>query len=348
VVQVTTAERATVQSFPVFLAPPTRTPLPGTHVYLLENSRLGFEPFVTAQQPGLPPGNQQNALRFPAELRQTHVRSRYTGKERDAESGLDFFGARYFSGGQGRFTSADPLLNSAHPWNPQTWNRYAYGLNNPLKFTDPTGLYNVIDHCGDDKKCEKKFQKSATELSKAVDKLQKAVDKMKDGAEKARLRASLKALGTSGDENNVYVSFTALSGTTAGTTESTQNHQSNDTGMQNFNVTLDPSKNSDTSTMAINAAHEGTHVSDFETEQNPLFMGTVLMPFQLEYRGYQTSSYAAEALGEPSWATDNGRNVIWNSSWAAADRATQRDTGITNHVVDKDHPEVQPHNPWPN
>ena len=34
--------------------------------------------------------------------------SLFTGKERDAESGLDFFGARYVSGAQGRFTSPDP------------------------------------------------------------------------------------------------------------------------------------------------------------------------------------------------------------------------------------------------
>jgi RHS repeat-associated protein len=32
----------------------------------------------------------------------------FTGKERDAETGLDYFGARYFSGAQGRFTSQDP------------------------------------------------------------------------------------------------------------------------------------------------------------------------------------------------------------------------------------------------
>ncbi len=128
-----------MQSFPVFLAPPARTPLPGTHVYLLENSRLGFEPFVTAQQPGLPPGNQQNALGFPAELRQTHVGSRSTGKERDAESGLDYFGARYFSGAQGRFSSPDAPFNDQDPSDPQSWNLYSYVRNNPLSNTDPNG-----------------------------------------------------------------------------------------------------------------------------------------------------------------------------------------------------------------
>jgi RHS repeat-associated protein len=34
----------------------------------------------------------------------------FTGKERDGNTGLDYFGARYYSGVQGRFTSADPLF----------------------------------------------------------------------------------------------------------------------------------------------------------------------------------------------------------------------------------------------
>jgi RHS repeat-associated protein len=38
------------------------------------------------------------------------ISHRFTGKERDEETGLDHFGARYFSGAQGRFTSADPIF----------------------------------------------------------------------------------------------------------------------------------------------------------------------------------------------------------------------------------------------
>jgi RHS repeat-associated protein len=45
--------------------------------------------------------------------------TQFTGKERDAESGLDYFGARYFVAAQGRFTSTDPLnipnLQRLHP-----------------------------------------------------------------------------------------------------------------------------------------------------------------------------------------------------------------------------------------
>jgi RHS repeat-associated protein len=67
-------------------------------------------------------------------------RGQFTGKERDSETGLDYFGARYFSGAQGRFTTADPLMASARASNPQTWNRYSYALNNPLRYVDPDGL----------------------------------------------------------------------------------------------------------------------------------------------------------------------------------------------------------------
>lgn len=66
--------------------------------------------------------------------------TRFTGKERDGESGLDFFGARYVSSAQGRFTSPDPISGTVlHILNPQRWNMYAYAVNNPLAYTDPDG-----------------------------------------------------------------------------------------------------------------------------------------------------------------------------------------------------------------
>jgi len=64
--------------------------------------------------------------------------SHFTGKERDAESGLDNFGARYNSSSMGRFMSPDPL--GGHPDDPQKLNRYVYVRENPLNLTDPTGL----------------------------------------------------------------------------------------------------------------------------------------------------------------------------------------------------------------
>jgi RHS repeat-associated protein len=65
----------------------------------------------------------------------------FTGKERDTESGLDYFGARYNSSSMGRFMSPDPSNLSVDQWLPQTWNRYSYALNNPLNMVDRNGLW---------------------------------------------------------------------------------------------------------------------------------------------------------------------------------------------------------------
>src|SRR5579862_9402689 len=64
--------------------------------------------------------------------------SHFTGKERDSESGNDYFGVRYYGSSMGRFMTPDPTGGSL--LNPQTLNKYTYGLNNPLANTDPTGL----------------------------------------------------------------------------------------------------------------------------------------------------------------------------------------------------------------
>ncbi len=66
---------------------------------------------------------------------------RFTGQVRDSNTGLDYFGARYMSSAQGRFTSPDPITGTPlHIINPQRWNMYAYVVNNPLAFIDPSGM----------------------------------------------------------------------------------------------------------------------------------------------------------------------------------------------------------------
>jgi len=73
-----------------------------------------------------------------------NVSAKFTGQERDTETGLDFFQARYHGSAQARFLSPDPLGNFvASAADPQSWNMYAYARNNPLTLVDPTGL----DYC---------------------------------------------------------------------------------------------------------------------------------------------------------------------------------------------------------
>jgi RHS repeat-associated protein len=65
---------------------------------------------------------------------------KFTGQERDSEASLDYFNARHYSFSAGRFMSPDPYNGSMDPSNPQSFNRYGYVLNNPLRYTDPSGL----------------------------------------------------------------------------------------------------------------------------------------------------------------------------------------------------------------
>jgi len=70
--------------------------------------------------------------------------SRYTGKERDTESGNDYFGARYYASSMGRWMSPDwSAKEDPVPYakldNPQTLNLYAYVGNNPMGSIDPDG-----------------------------------------------------------------------------------------------------------------------------------------------------------------------------------------------------------------
>jgi RHS repeat-associated protein len=65
---------------------------------------------------------------------------KFTGQMRDQETALDWFNARHMSGAQGRFQSVDPGNAGADPSDPQSWNMYSYVGNNPLSYTDPSGM----------------------------------------------------------------------------------------------------------------------------------------------------------------------------------------------------------------
>ncbi len=68
----------------------------------------------------------------------------FTGKERDKESSLDYFGARYYSARLGRFVSSDAPFADQFASAPQSWSLYSYVRNNPLRFFDPTGNACVV------------------------------------------------------------------------------------------------------------------------------------------------------------------------------------------------------------
>jgi RHS repeat-associated protein len=68
----------------------------------------------------------------------TQEKHHFTSYERDAESGQDYAVNRFHNFNVGRFTSADRASGS--PANPQSWNRYSYGTNDPVNRSDQAGL----------------------------------------------------------------------------------------------------------------------------------------------------------------------------------------------------------------
>jgi RHS repeat-associated protein len=98
--------------------------------------RLDYQPFGGTLIGSQTEGNRNLVAGYAAV---TGLTVKFTGKERDAETGLDYFGARYFSGAQGRFTSPDPKQFPHDITDPQSWNKYAYTRNNPLRYIDPDG-----------------------------------------------------------------------------------------------------------------------------------------------------------------------------------------------------------------
>jgi RHS repeat-associated protein len=73
-------------------------------------------------------------------------RYKFTGKERAAESNLDYFGARHYASTMGRFMSVDRTRLSAFIDDPQTWNRHSYAHNNPLEYVDRNGKWTKPIH----------------------------------------------------------------------------------------------------------------------------------------------------------------------------------------------------------
>jgi len=67
----------------------------------------------------------------------------FAGEEHDGESGLEYFGARYYASNLGRFTTPDASA-FGDAANPQSWSLYTYTRNNPLRYSDPNG-HCVVD-----------------------------------------------------------------------------------------------------------------------------------------------------------------------------------------------------------
>lgn len=105
-------------------------------------SHRDFMPFGEEIYAGV--GSRTTSLKY-STVGADNIRKRFTGYEKDTETDLDFAQARMYENQHGRFTTVDPLMASASPVNPQTFNRYTHTGNNPINYTDPSGLRWVSD-----------------------------------------------------------------------------------------------------------------------------------------------------------------------------------------------------------
>jgi RHS repeat-associated protein len=101
---------------------------------------------VTARHDYMPFGEELGFSQRTAGLgyEDDDIRRKYAGHSKDTETNLDFVEARMYANELGRFTSVDSVGPDLK--NPQTLNKYQYGLNNPLRFVDKNGKYEEDVH----------------------------------------------------------------------------------------------------------------------------------------------------------------------------------------------------------
>ncbi len=238
---------------------------------------------------------------------------KFTGKERDAETGLDYFGARYFSGVQGRFLGPDPLLNSGHPNNPQSWNRYSYAFNAPFTFTDPDGLFNFAVGCEiTDSQCQANQTWFRTQLAE----METALNKLKEGSDEYNsIKKVLDTYGKENDFNGVIVEFGTVprgyAGVTGGPGIVTVRFDIDaiKTGTRSQRMAgkpIDPSVEN-----AAIVAHEGAHIAD--RRYGPKYMSDKQI-YAYEHTGFDTQSYVNKAFNRLSMYG------LWNPSWLQVDK----------------------------
>jgi RHS repeat-associated protein len=224
---------------------------------------------------------------------------RFTGKERDAESGNDYFKARHFGSSMGRFLSPDPLawLDWQHGKeeeqqkfvdfisNPQHLNMYAYVLNNPLRFTDPDGLLEYIAKIlGKDVKVHIDDNLAAKEQGKLKGRLDAAIGNINGHAgdltsQQKSVLGNIKSIDVSGSLARSYV---------------------NESG-GDFHLTVGYVKGGSTAWLGSAIGHDGFHVEEFKQGGISNSRGV-----NAEKRAFQFQL----GLGQRIGFTDNGSNYL--------------------------------------
>jgi RHS repeat-associated protein len=273
------------------------------------------------------------------------VRQKVTGKERDIETGLDYFEARYFSSVQGRFTSPDPMLSSGNLESPSTWNRYSYGLNNPLRYTDPLGLYiwdkslggdvsdeDLIRNAGKDKKKLKqanKIIKLRNQFRAALEQAENAsTDSRVSHAEGSQVAEAVAAYSGEGVANGVSVGVGKVKDGTGAQTQVVGYETLANGSVVGAKVNVTFSEKTKGTDLAIAVAHEGRHVANAQavvsiwtltgSYEKARDSNLNIHRYTNEFGAYQVSAYTAKGLGLSS-LTYSGGNQIWRSGMTGVD-----------------------------
>jgi RHS repeat-associated protein len=256
-------------------------------VHFYFSDHLGTHSLVTDSIGTMPPQEESDFYPYGGEIPISGSDSnhyKFIDKERDSESGLDNFGARYNASTIGRFMSPDPGNVGVNRLNPQSWNAYSYTLNNPISLTDPTGLYVCEDSVKCDSTSDQAFARNLADAQTAANSL--------TGDDQAAAQRAIDAYGAQGVDNGVNVRFD--SNVTGGVTEvsgvANGNKSADNPTGQNINVTFNPNSiGGDFGGTLV--GHEGSHVADasawvasgFSSNMNPTNSTTEFNAYHVQF-----------------------------------------------------------------
>ena len=222
----------------------------------------------------------------------------FTGKERDTESGNDYFGARYYASTMGRWLSPDwsakvEPVPYAKLDNPQTLNLYSYVGNNPLGKADPDGHYTCH---GSTSQCGKIDQGVAVGHQALADPNGNLTVK-----QKAALKEKLDFLGSKTDVNGVVIRFSDKMSNTDFANTDVKTVDGGGKPLVVTTITFNSKKFGDLSYLGVaeTEIHEGTHGVDGNKRggRNPIFKSEEL---NTEHNAYETQRYVHLGLGLPN------------------------------------------------
>ena len=283
-----------------------------------------------------------------------NIRQKFTGYERDGETGLDYAQARYYSNVQGRFISVDPLLSSGEVTQPQSWNRYTYTFNIPLRYADPVGLFvwsaalggrasddELLQNAGNDRRARRRAEQIIDKRTRFRNARTAARNAAANSDSPAEVLRAIDSYGTEHADNGVTVTFGATKpGSAAETGPNGQNLIFNNDGSVRASILVTINDNTSGDELTIAVAHEGQHAQDRQTYarvvenrlaegfSQDLIAGSRFNPTvrQTETNAYKISSLVAQGLGQSNREYSGVK--IWDSGWRNVDRATLRSVNI--------------------